>query len=156
MVPTFTLLMTVLAGPGSELTSLPATVADVKRPVSEARYDTLREAREAVKAALRDSSRASGRDAAQTAPTVVAVHRRVGVSEQLPAAERRRLQAQLSTRLSELQSTLRRREQRAAATDSGGVIANAQELIDLIQTTIAPETWEINGGQGSIFYFPNR
>jgi hypothetical protein len=156
MVPTFTLLITVLAGPGSELTPPTATAGAVKHSVSEAPYDTLREARAAVQAALRDSNRASGRDAVQTTPTVLAVHRRVGVSEQLSAAERRRLQAQLSARLSDLQSTLRRREQRAAASYSGGVIANAQELIDLIQTTIAPDTWEINGGQGTIFYFPNR
>jgi hypothetical protein len=156
MVPTFTLLMTVLAGPAGELTPLAATPGNVKSAVSEAPYDTLREAREAVKTALRDSNRAGGREAAETAPVVLAVYRRISASEQLPASERRRLQAQLQTRLSELQSTLRRREQRAAASHSGGVIANAQELVDLIQTTIAPETWEINGGQGTIFYFPNR
>ena len=156
MMPTFTLLMTVLAGPAGHSTPPVTTPGNVKRPAADAPYDSVREAREAVKSALRDSHRAGGRDAAQTAPALLAVHRRVGVSEQLPAAERRRLQAQLSTRLSELQSALRRREHRAAATHSGGVIANAQELIDLIQTTIAPETWEINGGQGTIFYFPNR
>jgi hypothetical protein len=156
MIPTFTLLVTVLAGPAGDSTPPAPTPGNVKRPASEAPYDTVREARDAETSALRDSHRAIGRDAAQTAPTVLAVHRRVGVSKQLPAAERRRLQAQLSTRLSELQSTLRRREQRATATHSGGVIANAQELIDLIQTTIAPETWEINGGQGTSFYFPNR
>jgi hypothetical protein len=156
MIPTFTLLMTVLAGPAGDSTPPAAIPGNIKRTASEAPYGTVREAREAVKSALRDSNRASGRDAAQTAPAVLAVHRRVGVSEQLPAAERRRLQAQLNTRLSELQSTLHRREQRATATHSGGVVANAQELIDLIQTTIAPQTWEINGGQGTIFYFPNR
>src|SRR5215831_5712360 len=81
MIPTFTLLMTVLAGPAGDTTPAATTAGNVKRPVSEAPYDTVREAREAVKSALRDSHRAGGRDAAQTAPTVLAVHRRVGVSE---------------------------------------------------------------------------
>jgi hypothetical protein len=30
---------------------------------------------------------------------------------------------------------------------------NAQELVDLIQTTIAPHTWDVNGGHGVIRYF---
>lgn len=37
----------------------------------------------------------------------------------------------------------------------GGGTANdhAQELIDLIQRTISPQSWDVNGGQGSMFYF---
>ena len=31
--------------------------------------------------------------------------------------------------------------------------AQARRLIDLIQTTIAPETWEVNGGRGTIRYY---
>ncbi len=31
---------------------------------------------------------------------------------------------------------------------------NAQALIDLIQATIAPESWDVNGGLGSAYYFP--
>ena len=152
MIPTFTLLIAALAGPGLDGTA--ATAADVRRPVADSPYANLREAREAVKAALRDSSHAGGREAAETVPGVLSAYRRIGASERLPARERRRLEAQLQTRLSELQSTLRRREQRALASGSGGVVANAQDLIELIQTTIAPETWEINGGKGSIFYYP--
>jgi hypothetical protein len=30
---------------------------------------------------------------------------------------------------------------------------NAQELIDLIQNTIAPASWDVNGGLGTIMYF---
>jgi hypothetical protein len=33
---------------------------------------------------------------------------------------------------------------------------NGQELIDLIQNTIAPASWEINGGPGVIRYFSNN
>ena len=31
--------------------------------------------------------------------------------------------------------------------------ANAAALIDLIQSTVAPNSWDIRGGQGSIVYF---
>jgi hypothetical protein len=31
-----------------------------------------------------------------------------------------------------------------------------QELVDLIQKTIAPQSWDINGGQGSIMYWPGN
>lgn len=78
-------------------------------------------------------------------------------SEELPTAERRLLQARLRARLSEKDVALRRREkQRDRTTYSGGSAADATELINLIQTTVAPDTWEINGGRGSIYYFPNR
>ncbi len=31
-----------------------------------------------------------------------------------------------------------------------------QSLVELIQTTIAPETWDVNGGLGSIYYWRNQ
>ncbi len=31
----------------------------------------------------------------------------------------------------------------------------ADELIEIIQATISPDTWDINGGNGSIYYFRN-
>jgi hypothetical protein len=33
---------------------------------------------------------------------------------------------------------------------------DGQQLVDVIQTTIAPETWDVNGGQGSIYYWRDR
>lgn len=45
----------------------------------------------------------------------------------------------------------------AAATNSGGsaVAARAQQLIDLIQNTIEPDSWDVNGGKGkAMFYAP--
>ena len=154
MIPTFTLLIAVLTGPGTDATEPTATAAPTQPQDAESPFATLREARDAVKAALRDSNRASGRDAAYTAPAVVAAFRRLGASERLPVGERRTMQARLHTRLIELQSVLRRRELPAVASQAGGVVANAQALIDLIQTTIAPDTWAINGGNGTIFYYP--
>jgi len=154
MTPTLTLLMALLAGPASEQEAVAG--APAAQDAAESPFTSLREARAEVTRVLRESSRASGRDATEATPSVAALYRQLGTSEKLPIAERRRLQAQLRTRLSELESLLRRRELRAAASHSGGVAANAQNLIDLIQTTIAPDTWAINGGNGTIFYFPNR
>ena len=47
----------------------------------------------------------------------------------------------------------------AHSTNSGGAFGGgsqedyAQQLIELIQRTISPQTWDVNGGQGSMFYF---
>ena len=35
----------------------------------------------------------------------------------------------------------------------GGANAQAIQLIDLIQNTIEPDSWQVNGGKGSIYYF---
>lgn len=40
-----------------------------------------------------------------------------------------------------------------AGAGAGGVIDYGPELVDLIQATISPSTWDINGGNGSIVYF---
>jgi hypothetical protein len=36
------------------------------------------------------------------------------------------------------------------------VASDAQVVIDLIRSTVAPESWDINAGLGTIYYFPNR
>jgi hypothetical protein len=36
----------------------------------------------------------------------------------------------------------------------GAIAARAQELIDLIQNTIEPDSWDVNGGGGTIRFFP--
>lgn len=56
----------------------------------------------------------------------------------------------------ELQRAQRRQERDAAGGGSVGIqqeLANAQALIDLITETIQPDSWEINGGRGTIRYF---
>lgn len=44
-----------------------------------------------------------------------------------------------------------------AGAASGGIgqatSQQAQDLIDLVRTTIAPNTWDVNGGKGTIYYF---
>ncbi len=36
----------------------------------------------------------------------------------------------------------------------GGAAVQAEALIELIENTVRPETWEVNGGRGSIMYWP--
>lgn len=36
----------------------------------------------------------------------------------------------------------------------GGMVTYADDLIDLIERTISPESWETNGGNGAIVYYP--
>lgn len=40
-----------------------------------------------------------------------------------------------------------------AALGGGTVNDHAQELIELIQRTIRPNSWDVHGGQGTMFYF---
>ena len=153
MMPTVSMLMAVLVGPGlGDEAQAAANVPAVER-AAEPAFSTSREAREAVARALRESSRASGRDPVETTPTVVIAYRQLGLSEKLSAYERHRLQAQLRTRLDELQDVLHRRVVRARKSNSGGTAGYAQQLIDLIQTTISPDTWAVNGGKGTLYFY---
>lgn len=43
--------------------------------------------------------------------------------------------------------------EQAGAPGGRAVRDNGQELVELIQSTIAPEHWDVNGGPGSIFYY---
>ena len=153
MTRTISLMLAALVLPAFENQSQSAAGEPGAHREADAPFTSMREAREAVTRVLRASNRASGRNAGETAASVVATYRQLARSEKLPAAERRLLQGRLLARLSEQQQVLRRREQRAEASLSGGVASDAQQLINLIQTTVAPESWDINGGNGSIYYF---
>ena len=154
MMPMVSLLAAALIGPGLESGQQTAATEPVGLSATAPAFATARAAREGVARALRESNRASGRDPMDTTPSVVATYRQLSLSDRLPVAERRRLQAQLGTRLTELHDVLHRRMKRAEASHSGGGIANdAQQLIDLIQTTIAPDTWAINGGNGTLYFY---
>ena len=154
MTPTLSLMLAAFVLPGFENVQLADGTPAVTR--EDARFGSLQEAREAVTRVLRASNRPNvGRDLRETATSVVSTYRQLARSEKVPLADRRRLQARLRARLSEQELALRR-EQQTGTSLSGGVAIDADVLIDLIQTTIAPETWAINGGLGTIYYFPNR
>lgn len=156
MSPAISLVLAALVGPGFETEQPMGAAAPAAQVDTEPAFQSTREAREAVSQILIATNRANAHDPSETAPLVLAVYRRIARSEKLPAAERRLLQSRLRPRLAEQGDALRRREERSGISLAGGVGNNAQELINLIQTTIAPDTWEINGGKGSIYYFPNK
>jgi hypothetical protein len=156
MTPTISLMLAALVLPGFENDSHPIAATPAAIRETDAQFASLREAREAVTRVLRASSRRGGRDLRETDRSVVATYRRLARSEKIPVAERRLLLGRLRVRLSEQEQALRRREQQAGTSLSGGVVSDAQVLIDLIRSTVAPESWDINGGLGTIYYFPNR
>lgn len=127
----------------SPFQGLPRAAAPEKHP-------PLAHLRTDVESALRDEAAAS-----DVAEHGAAIRRLVELHDQIVADPRhatnvsiRGLGRRLAMRLVETHDTL-------VATAAGGNAAEAQALIDLIQATISPETWDINGGRGSIVYFAN-
>lgn len=95
-----------------------------------------------------------------------AVHRLVDLHGRLVADPRfatsrelRALRGRVAARLTHLRSRLERdlaavpRPPRMAS--AGGGQADARQLIELIQATVRPESWDVAGGTGSIRYFDN-
>jgi hypothetical protein len=138
-------LVTPAAAPRrrSPFHGLPGAAAPLKHP-------PLAHLRTDVESALRDEAAAS-----DVAEHGAAIRRLVELHDQIIGDPRhatnvsiRGLGRRLAMRLVETHDTL-------VATAAGGDAAEAQALIDLIQATISPETWDINGGRGSIVYFAN-
>lgn len=123
--------------------------------------------------AVRKTAERAEPDPAEMVPRLAALYDRLSETTELGAAEATRLQKRIAYRLQQLQLKLKRtiaRSERDAARSSkrvrkrggpphdrslaaGRDVANARALIDLIQSTIAPESWQKNGGNGSIRYY---
>lgn len=94
-------------------------------------------------------------------PRLVALSIDLAQPNALSSTERLQLRRMLRNRLESVQDELRRKQLRVkkAAVQHGNgspaELVQAQQLIDLIQTTIAPKSWQANGGRGSISYFSN-
>jgi hypothetical protein len=87
----------------------------------------------------------------------------------LAESEQRRLLVALAVRLAHSKTDLDRRlawlarqakspvaanQARPASAAGGGAVADhGKELVELIQKTIAPDTWDVNGGNGVIVYY---
>lgn len=104
----------------------------------------------------------------QAVAELVALHERLEADDRLVAspvlqALRRRVAGRLVRVGRALAGEAAHRESAAARSGdvgpadpaAGGRQAEAQKLIDLIQATVRPETWEASGGQGRIVYFAN-
>jgi type II secretory pathway component GspD/PulD (secretin) len=117
------------------------------------------------------ATRATARpESEEVVPRIVALYTKLNDAETLPRGERSRMRTALEGRLvRQLEQLLiekrkhetgRERERTRGvlqAPAGGGATAfAAQHLIDLIVTTISPETWRRNGGNGSISFYPNN
>lgn len=134
-----------------------STPAQAERAVSQSQTVTVSEFRKSYLAAMRDSARRANPDPLRAAPRLIALHQAVDQIEGLSIAERSRMLRALEGRLGQMRDRLRRivrpANRRGISMAGPADTAQARRLIDLIQTTIAPETWDVNGGKGSIRYY---
>ncbi len=127
--------------------------------------------------ALQSSARRARPKPPKVVPALAEVYRDLEKVDGISHAERSRRRGVVKARLEELRDKLirellrnkkladrrKRRRQRepskkpvdekAAMLAGGGAGAQAIQLIDLIQNTIEPDSWQVNGGKGSIYYF---
>jgi hypothetical protein len=125
--------------------------------------------RETYRELIRETHPTRRPDPLRYVEPLVSLHRELPGRTDIGFDERRRMQAGIEVRLVELATRLRHdvaREKRSERTSGASSAApggsasggrsdrtQAQSLIDLIQQTIAPESWDVNGGKGSIRYW---
>lgn len=105
----------------------------------------------------RELSRALSRPFAKTladrrreADKLFELRTKVVAEKGFSSTERDRWLARLKGRLSRLADDLRR----DAAARGGAAQDDGQALVELIEATIAPQSWDVNGGPGTIRYWP--
>lgn len=141
------------------LTALPTETAAsaAAEPAQEAAAPAMSadrdEFRQSYLAAMRRSARRANPDPAAAVPELVGLYRQLDGVDGLSSAEKARMQRALRGRLGQLRERLQRSTGRAARLAGPADTARARQLIELIQTTIAPESWDVNGGRGSIHYY---
>lgn len=153
-----TALMVLSALAGVSPDELPGAAPAAQAEAASA-GSRLRDLSAQVNRLLEQAAGTRGASAAEMVPRLVEMYEQIGQESALSLADRKRLQLRLKTRLARYQSMLEKRKRSRPAQDheeslsGGGSFGNAGELIDLIRTTIAPGTWDVEGGRGRIFYF---
>ena len=139
-----------------------------------------RQLRDAVRAALiRETQAKTPEDRAAAVRELTVLYGRIMGETQLTDGQRTRLRMKIRIRLKRVRKDLERqirREQKktdrkrpsnmsatvldsqSVTVDDAGAFGGAgrdfgQDLVELIQRTIAPETWDVNGGRGTIMYY---
>lgn len=155
----------------------PAAVSDT--PVAEPKLEP-HEVRSTVRLVLtREAAAATPDERAAAVRDLSTLYLALARDAEMARAERLKLKAKMYSRLISIQQELARDLERrkeagdypiaVAAPDEaqqptgeevdargGGAVRDYGEtLVELIQKTIAPEHWDVNGGPGSIVYWPN-
>ena len=108
-------------------------------------------------------------DPEEVVPALVRLDEDLRKTRKLSFAERRRKHLAIRGRLMDILPRLQRRQReftrarprQRPATSTGSLLAGpaderaAGELISLIQDTIAPGSWDVRGGKGTMRYYPN-
>lgn len=161
MEPTCLLLMACLGPP--EVVVL--REESVERPIIRAEEPLDREAvRDWYRTLAARTTKRARMPAAEAVPELVALHELIDDVPRLSADERQRMKVTLRGRIEWYAHRLRktvvdgdREAKRGRETDkaAGGAtsLAGARSLIDLIQRTINPPIWDVNGGPASVGYF---
>lgn len=172
MIATASLLtVLVAASPAAGLTSIGSlsVVANVSLPfqLQRPRKDLRSDYR-----TLRRAARKATADPFQLASQLVGLYAEISDPDSLPYSERQRAMRYLRLDLRKMSGKLvnireddqpkarRRRPARRvgsplASAAGPETVARANQLIRLIQSTVCPESWDVNGGKGSIgFYEP--
>ena len=148
----------------------PPVEAPVPDAAAAAAQETPARLRAAYREALRQTARRVHPDPYVQVPALVDLYRRLDNASGMAHSEKARMLKGLESRLADLHtrllSAVRRRKEsdrlktyrasRAGRTPKlagPAELSRAQELIELIQNTIAPESWKVNGGNGSISYY---
>jgi hypothetical protein len=132
--------------------------------------------RTAVHAALRQWARPTDSSADRAARDLLALYREVAAHPTLAGESRKELALQLRSRLTALAQQISARKAKSVAVPQGnppvlGQVAGpavgrapgaaggtdagyvGDDLAEVIRRTIAPSTWDVNGGQGSIMFW---
>lgn len=168
-----------VGGPVDEQTQPAATPTEVRK--DEPR--TGRCLSEAVRKALARWARPADNEVQAAAREFLTLYEEITSDRGLPAGTRQFLRTKVRARLSQLamqiQKTLPRNAnpktlkgpdgnaailaQQAAGRGMAPAGANpnvapdaGQDLVELIQKTIAPASWDVNGGLGAIYYWPSN
>ena len=109
-------------------------------------------------------------DPARVVPALVRLDEDLRTSRKLSFAERRRKHSAIKGRLGDILPRLQRQRRQFSGARLGrrrlsrerdfslagpADARSAGELIALIQDTIAPDSWDVSGGKGTIRYYPN-
>lgn len=162
---------------GSVVTLRLSDDSAAKKESGESSLATRDELRTVYRDLLIQTSRRKKPDPYKFSESLVALHRAIADCRKMSNKEKKRMQRSVEGRLEQFLVLLKRDVRRTkkttaakrvqtpssirqppadkSASHSGGagVARCAAELINLIQVTIAPESWDVNGGEGSIMFY---